>query len=126
MGNEMTEESTAPYFENLKRNIHGGIDGVYFSGQFPEGAPYTLDPALGHIEKAESGEWGKIEELPKAEKEAHEKAQAEGATLQELAALDLPPHTLALAIAGDSEALDKVIKTESAKDELRKELNAIK
>ena len=76
--------------------------------------------------KALIAEGCKVELIPKAEKEAHEKAQAEGAILQELAALDLPVHTLALAIAGDGEALDKVIKTEAAKDELRKELNAIK
>jgi len=118
--------SAEPCFEGLKRNINGGIDGVYFSGQFPEGVPYTLDPALGHIEKAEAGEWGKIKELPKAEKDAHEKAQAEGAVLQKLAALDLPLHTLAMAVSGDEVALKKLTDNEALKVALREELAAIK
>lgn len=80
---EMTEENKAPYFESLTRNLHGGIDGVYFNGQFPEGIPYTLDPAMGHIEKAEAGEWGSIKELSKAKKDAHEAEQARKETNQE-------------------------------------------
>ena len=76
--------------------------------------------------KALIAEGCKVELIPKAERKAHEKAQAEGAILQELAALDLPAHTLAMAISGDGEALDKVIKTEALKVALREELNAIK
>lgn len=64
--------------------------------------------------------------IPKAEKDAHAKAQAGATIIQKLAALDLPPHTLAMAISDDSDALDKVIKTEALKVALREELNAIK
>ena len=81
-------EMKAPYFESLKRNLGGGIDGVYFNGQFPEGVPYTLDPALGHIAKAEAGEWGDIAELDQATKTAHEQAEARAAIIAEIAILE--------------------------------------
>ena len=69
-------EMTEPYFESLKRNLSGGIDGVYFNGQYPDGIPYGLDPSMGHIVKAEAGEWGAIEEPDQANKDAHEQAEA--------------------------------------------------
>ena len=76
-------EMKNPYFESLKRNLSGGIDGVYFNGQFPEGVLYTLDPAMGHIEKAEAGEWGDIEELDQAIKDAYEAKQEQDLINQE-------------------------------------------
>ena len=113
---------TEPYFESLKRNIYGGIDGVYFNGQFPDGVPYTLDPAMGHIVKAEAGEWGPIEDLSQSEKDAYAAQQATDLIKQELAALDVPLHTLALAISGDAKALGKVGAAEAEKEVLRAKL----
>lgn len=55
--------ATIERFEKLKRNIHGGIDGLLISEKYPDGIEYTLDPMLGHIEKAEAGEWGDIAPL---------------------------------------------------------------
>lgn len=68
----------------------------------------------------------KVELIPEAEKTAQKKAQSEAVIIQKLTALDLPPHTLAMAIAGDSEALDKLAKAESIKAVLREELAVIK
>lgn len=59
-------------FKNLKRNIDGSIDGDWIQ---EDGTVkrYTLDAAMGHIEQAESGEWGEIEEPTQAEKDAESK-----------------------------------------------------
>lgn len=54
-------------FENLKRNVGGGIDGIIFNSRYPAGQKYTLDPMLGHIEKAEAGVWGDIAPLNQTE-----------------------------------------------------------
>ena len=62
-------------FKNLKRNVNGSIDGDWIQ-EDESVIRYTLDPALGHIEKAEAGEWGDIEELDQATKTAHEQAKA--------------------------------------------------
>lgn len=61
-------------FKNLKRNLNGSIDGDWI--QDDESVKrYTLDASMGHIEKAESGVWGDIEEPTQAEKDAHEAEQ---------------------------------------------------
>ncbi len=53
-------EETSEHFKDLKRNRAGGIEGVLINDKYPNGVKYSLDPALGHIEKAEAGEWGDI------------------------------------------------------------------
>ena len=109
--------------KNPQEHISGLIDcELETLGGFIPHALESDEPFQIHA----GSDWQEIKRLTEPEKKAHEKVQAEGAILQELAALDLPPHTLALAISGDSEALDKVIKAEALKVALREELNAIK
>lgn len=62
-------------FKNLKRNLNGSIDGDWIKEDGTVDR-YSLDPAMGHIEKAEAGEWGLIEEPTQAEKDKHEQEQA--------------------------------------------------
>tara|TARA_R110000851_G_scaffold125529_1_gene256483 strand:- start:267 stop:599 length:333 start_codon:yes stop_codon:yes gene_type:complete len=69
-------------FRNLARNVNGSINGDWIQGD-DSVIRYTLDPALGHITKAEAGEWGDIEELDPAGKDAHEQAEARAAINQE-------------------------------------------
>lgn len=68
----------------------------------------------------------KVELIPKAKKDAHKKEQDKAAIIQKLAALDLPPHTLAMAVSGDEIALKKLTDNEALKVTLREELAAIK
>tara|TARA_R110000850_G_scaffold48890_1_gene120922 strand:+ start:574 stop:906 length:333 start_codon:yes stop_codon:yes gene_type:complete len=69
-------------FKNLKRNVNGSIDGDLIK-EDESVIRYTLDPAIGHIAKAEAGEWGDIEELDPAEKTAYEAKQAQDTINQE-------------------------------------------
>jgi|TARA_R110000851_G_scaffold171263_1_gene317567 hypothetical protein len=62
-------------FKNLKRNLNGSIDGDLIR-EGDSVIRYTLDPAMGHVSKAEAGDWGDIEELDQATKDAHEQAEA--------------------------------------------------
>jgi len=118
----MKNDMAKPYFESLKRNLNGGINGVYFSSQFPNGVPYGLDPAMGHITRAEAGEWGDIEEPPQSEKDAHAVQQASEAIKQELAALDVPSYKIERAIAGDQKAIDDIKEADVQKELLRAQL----
>jgi hypothetical protein len=54
-------------FKNLTRNINNSIDGDWLQD---DGSVirYTLDPLMGHIEKAEAGEWGEIAPYVEPEK----------------------------------------------------------
>ena len=63
-------------FKSLIRLADGRINGTLINAKYPDGVLYTLDPALGHIEKAEAGEWGDIVELDPATKNAHEATEA--------------------------------------------------
>ena len=70
-------------FKNLKRNLkNGSIDGDWIQ-EDDSVIRYTLDPAMGHISKAEAGVWGDIQELDPAEKDAYEARQAQDAINQE-------------------------------------------
>lgn len=111
-------------FENLYRTKTGQVNGLLYSDKYPDGQDYTLDEVL--TKRAEDGEWGDIKDIPKSEVTAHKKEQAQAAIMRKLSGLDLPTHTLAMAISGDSVALDKVAKAELLKVALREELNAIK
>ena len=102
-------------FESLKRNIFGGIDGVLFNDRYPEGIEYTLDPELGHIKKAESGEWGDIAALSQNEVDAKLRSNI----LVEISALDLPSWKLERALSGDKMAMDDINSNQIAKQSLR-------
>ena len=102
-------------YSNLKFNRVGGINGFLESG-----AESTL--SIAECELAEKGEWGLIEDYTQSEKDALAAQQATDLIKQELAALDVPLHTLALAISGDAQALGKVSAAEAEKDALRAKL----
>ena len=70
-------------FEKLARLADGRINGTLINAKYPNGVLYTLDPEMGHIAKAEAGDWGDIEELDPAEKDAYEAMQLQDAINQE-------------------------------------------
>lgn len=108
-------------FKNLQRNINGSIDADWLQD---DGTiiRYTLDPTLGHIEKAEYGEWGVIKEPTKIEKSRASIDQSNATIKQQLTALDVESYVIERAISGDQFAKDKIMEAEIEKAILRAKL----
>lgn len=70
----------------------------------------------------EEGDWLDVKPCDDSEKVAHNNEVERENKLLDLAALDLPLHTLALAISGDETAINKVKEVEKLKDAIRAEL----
>jgi len=99
-------------YKDLKRNRIGGINGTLDSG-----VESTL--TAEEVVLAESGEWGIIAEYTQAEKDAHKAEQERAELIAQIAALDLPLYTLERALAGDTEAQEKIAANELEKQKLR-------
>jgi hypothetical protein len=67
----------------------------------------------------ESSAWPNVKTRLQSEKDVHVAEQARSQKLAKLAALDLPLHTLELAILGDQTAIGKLIANEAKKKRIR-------
>lgn len=70
----------------------------------------------------DSSDWPNIKPCDPIEKEENAQEEMRAHALNELAALDVPLHTLALAIVGDEVATRKIKDAEEQKVEIRKRL----
>ena len=103
-------------YKNARENFNSSIDcEILINGEW---SPHTQDP-LNEYELSEESEWPNIKLCDQAEKTAHEQAEARAGKLAELAALDVPAHTLARAIGGDPYAIKLVAESEVLKDAIR-------
>ena len=85
------------------------------SGEWSE----LIMSSVSEYEIHEDSEWQDIKPCPQAEKDEHEQANIRAGVLAQLAELDLPNHTLALALTGDELALQRVKDVEVEKEKLR-------
>ena len=109
-------------FENLSRISTGQINGTLINNAHPDGVEYTLDPALGHVEKAEAGEWGAIKELSKSKKDYYAAEQKREEIKRQLSDLDFSSYKIERAIAGDQRAIDEIKAVDIQKELLRAKL----
>lgn len=86
-------------------------------------APFEKDSELYNEKLVEGFE---LELIPQSEKEAHEQEQAKDKLKQELASLDVPLYTVARALTGDKEAIDKLSQAEAKKKKVRAKLSKLK
>tara|TARA_R110000824_G_scaffold344886_1_gene531532 strand:+ start:465 stop:773 length:309 start_codon:yes stop_codon:yes gene_type:complete len=92
------------------------VDGFRWVDGNTSSAPFTKDSDQYKELIADGAE---LVEIPQAEKDAHEQAEARVGKMAELAALDVPVHTLARAIGGDPYAIKLVAESEVLKDAIR-------
>lgn len=113
-------------YKNAKENVNCSIDCLIYLSQ--EWVSHCQDPTMEYYLSDELGadDWADIKPCPQSEKDAHQAKQAKAEIIKQLADLDLPAHTLALAISSDELALKKVADNEALKAPLREELAAIK
>lgn len=109
-----TIENTSEY----KRDLNGCITCTF---QHPDLGPIenTLSETLDSDLISEIESLSLIKEPSSEEIESKALQDKENETLEKLSSLDLPLHTLALAILGDKVAIDKIKESETKKGELR-------
>jgi len=95
------------------------VDGFRFIDGNTSSVPFKKGSDTYNEKLAEGFE---LELMPQTEKDAYAKQQTRDTLLAELAALDLPSHTIERALAGDEYAMELVKTNEAKKAEIRDKL----
>ena len=104
--------------KNRSENADGTVDClVLFNDNWEH---HVMDEESEY--EIQDGDWPGIKSCPAEVKETYLTETTKQAIIEQLYELDLPPHVLERAIAGDAIAIEKVASNELAKQELRNQL----